>query len=146
MKKMRKSVISLLLGGLLLTACGTSGNVPYTEAQHYFVRNDVKEPPMGKIESQEQLERSFGMAPVMGPGGLPTEIDFSREYVIAVSTAPTSRATELKVESLRREGNDRVVLRYRVEQGEERSYTIQPCLLLVVEGSKADRVELQRVE
>lgn len=112
---MKKAMIlAVAASAAMLSACHTSGkvdnftinvdavssattavDVPYKVANGYFVRNDVKKLPNGKISKQKDFEAAFGMAAVMGNDGRPTEIDFDNQYVIAVSKPVTDRFTEL---------------------------------------------------
>ena len=64
-------------------------DVPFTEAKNYFVNNTVGEDKNGtlKIETQEAFNELFSPATTMGEGGKPTEIDFKKQFVIAVISA-----------------------------------------------------------
>lgn len=86
---MKKAMIlAVVASAAMLSACHTSGkvdnfainvdavssattavDVPYKVANGYFVRNDVKKLPNGKISKQKDFEASFGMAAVMGNDG-----------------------------------------------------------------------------
>jgi len=142
----KKLLLASAAGATLLAACATTGEVPYREETHYFVKNNLSEPPMGKFTSQAQLDSCFGVAAVMGPGGVPEQIDFSREFVIAVSQPVTSVETRIEPVSLRKNGSGSMVLDYRVVRGDDIGYFIQPCLLLVVRGSGQTDVELREIE
>ena len=93
-------ILAVAASAAMLSACHTSGkvdnftinvdavssattaaDVPYKVANGYFVRNDVKKLPNGKISKQKDFEASFGMAAVMGNDGRPTEIDFNNQSV-----------------------------------------------------------------
>lgn len=110
-------------------------DVPFTEAQHYFVKNTYKEGQLTnpKISTQEDFDKFFGMAATMGPNGKPTPIDFTKQYVIAVIGNVTDKATTLSVNSLKQKG-DTITLHYKQLEGEKQSYTIQPLLLLTVDN------------
>ena len=120
--------------------------VPYVVADRYFVRNDVDSLPSAKIDSQEMLDSCFGMATVMGENGRPTEIDFLRQYAIAVDMPVTDVATELVPLGLEKDGDGNVVFSYRVERGEKRSYSIRPLLMVVVDRRYDGNVVLREVE
>lgn len=143
-------ILTLLLvaSALVVASCSTlknsqkSSRVPYTVAQRYFLKNDATTLPNGAITSASEFERLFGMATVMGKDGQPTSVDFNRQFVIAVSVPETNRATDIKPLALQQE-NGSLVLSYTVERGEERSYTIQPLLLLVVDKKYEATVELR---
>lgn len=138
----------LVASALVVASCSTLKNsqkgqrVPYTVAQRYFLKNDVTSLPNGAITSASEFERLFGMATVMGKDGQPTTVDFTRQFVIAVSVPETNRATDIKPLTLQQE-NGSLVLSYTVERGEQRSFSIQPLLLLVVDKKYEATVELR---
>lgn len=80
-------IISVIVSAVLLLAdCKSqnqTGDIPYTVCEGYFVRNDADKVPLGKITSQSEFDKLFGMAAVMGRSITP--IDFSKQFVIAVS-------------------------------------------------------------
>lgn len=119
--------------------------VPYTSAQHYFVRNDVEGLPPTEITTRDEFDKYFGMAAVMGPGGMPTEIDFNKYFVVCLTMPPTDRAADLSVESLRRTKSGELELRYKLRQGEKRSYTIRPLILLMVDKKYQMPVRLEEI-
>ena len=136
---MMKKLIDMFMGLLvlcLMNSCAqtltTEGDVAYTEGHNYFVRNDVTEVPT-MITTQEQFERYFGMAAVMGKNGMPTAIDFAKQYVIAAVMPLTDIQTEMSVHSLKQKG-DTIVFTYRVKRGEQQSYTMRPMLMIVVDN------------
>lgn len=136
---MMKKLINMFMGLLvlcLMNSCAqtltTEGDVAYTEGHNYFVRNDVTEVPT-MITTQEQFERYFGMAAVMGKNGMPTAIDFTKQYVIAAVMPLTDIQTEMSAHSLKQKG-DTIVFTYRVKRGEQQSYTMRPMLMIVVDN------------
>lgn len=139
MKRLSLHLLIALLSTLTLASCKTAQtateahDVPYIVADHYFLRNDVTALPQGIIQSEEQFQSLFGMAPVMGgKDALPTEIDFKKQFVIAVCVPETDRATDIKPLSLH-STKQNLVFTYKVVTGEKRSYTIQPVLLIIVD-------------
>lgn len=110
-------------------------NIPYTIAKNYFVRNDVTDFKPKKIDTQKDFESVFGMAAFMGKDGEPTVIDFGKQYVLAVMMAPTDHSTDIKPISLKRNGTAKsLVFTYKIKQDKvKQSYTITPCLLIVVD-------------
>ncbi len=130
------------------TTSTTKGKVPYVEANHYFVRNDVTDFSPRKITSKEELEKFFGYAAVMSSdgSGLPTNIDFSKQYVLAVILPQTDKDTDIKVKSLTHNGN-KVVLAYKVvTKGEPKSYSTIPFTLLVVDKKYGTDAEFELVK
>ena len=120
---------------LCLAGCehdGHSDGIPYREAEHYFLRNDVdaRKVPV-QIKTQAEFDRWFGMAAVMG--GLPTAIDFDRQFVIAVVLPETNHATTIHPGTLTDAG-DALQLEYRVSVApEENTWTSVPLSLLIVD-------------
>ncbi|MBQ9819821.1 MAG: pyridoxamine 5'-phosphate oxidase family protein [Bacteroidales bacterium] len=119
---------------MLLSCRETSGPVPFQEVERYFFRNDAAIPEDARIDSQEAFDRLFAPAAVMGRGGTPTPVDFSRETVIAVVCPVTDRATELRPESLVREGGE-LVFTCTETVGEPQGWSMQPVLLVKVNRS-----------
>lgn len=116
--------------------------IPYTVAQHYFVRNDVDSVPT-IINSQAELEKYFGMAAYMGPNGEPTKIDFSQNSVLAVVLPVTDLATEIIPESFVRESNGDAVFSCEVKTGEKQSYSTRPMLTAIVNKQEASNPKFQ---
>lgn len=149
MKRLSITLLMAVLATMAMVGCKSlpqqdkTREVPFTEAKHYFLRNDVKKLPQGKITSEEQLLSLFGMAPVMGgKDALPTEIDFDKQFAITATVPETDVDTEIVPLSLRQE-NGNLMLAYQVKRGEKRSYTIQPMLLIVVDKKYDAPLQLQ---
>lgn len=103
-------------------ACKNADEVPYTLAKNYFVRSDYPDGNlhMLKIESQEKFNSIFGMAPLMGDDGMPTDIDFSKSFVIALIDNTNNRTESLSVKSLTKE-NGKLKLLYDIKERQESS-------------------------
>lgn len=113
-----------------------SMDIPYILAERYFVKNNVKAPlPNPKIESQEEFDRVFGTAAVMGDGGIPTVIDFNKQYAIVVVLPETDMYTTLDPVSLQKSESDVIVFSYRKTIGEKLSHVSVPALIIVVDKS-----------
>lgn len=160
---MKKAMIlAVAASAAMLSACHTSGkvdnftinvdavssattavDVPYKVANGYFVRNDVKKLPNGKISKQKDFEAAFGMAAVMGNDGRPTEIDFNNQYVIVVSKPVTDRLTELEPVSLKGDGDGGLVFVYRTKVGQQLSYSMQPSMVVVVDNKYRGMVSIR---
>lgn len=159
---MKKAIILAVSVSAMLSACHTSGkvdnftinvdavssattavDVPYKVANGYFVSNDVKKLPNGKISKQKDFEAAFGMAAVMGNDGRPTEIDFNNQYVIVVSKPVTDRFTELEPVNLKGDGDGGLVFVYRTKTGQQLSYSMQPSLVVVVDKKYRGMVSIR---
>lgn len=142
-----KSIIATaaLLGGMLfISSCastqgGEKGErVGYTVANRYFFNNGAVPPASNKVTDEATFGQLFGMATAMGKNGRPTEIDFKKEFVIPVILPETNKATSIKLGKLVDEGG-KLTLHYKVRQGKERSFTIKPMELIVVDGAYRER-------
>ena len=112
---------------------GKPSEVNYTVAENYFIKNGAELPESHKITDQETFNRTFGMATTMGENGKPTEIDFEKQFVIAVETGPVQKETTLIPDLLINHYDGQLVFHYAVKQGEDISYTIRPVLIIIVD-------------
>lgn len=108
--------------------------VSFTEAERYFVNNTYNNTEIDelKIDTQAEFDRVFGMAAVMGEDGTPTSIDFAKEYVLAVIGRVTDKKTTIKANHVFVQ-DGKVVLKYRLDEGEKLSYTIHPNLIIILD-------------
>lgn len=115
------------------TSAGFSGNVPFKEARNYFFNNDASVPASPLITTRQEFDKLFGMAAVMGKDGMPTDIDFSKQNVIAVVLPETSLYTTIKPLCLS-EKDGELRFFYKVINGEDmKTYTIRPIYLLIID-------------
>ena len=126
-------LIALLAGILTVASCSVLKDVPFTQLDHYFFKNGQEIPADPKIDTEEEFSALFGMAAVMGKDGMPTPVDFSKEFVIAVVKPVTDQLTELSPISLQMSDGE-LVFTYSETTGEKMSWSMQPLLLV-----KADR-------
>ena len=128
-------LLVILAASLCLAACehdGSGHGLPYKEAEHYFLRNNVdgRKVPV-KITARNDFDRYFGMAAVMG--GQPTPIDFDRQFVIAIVLPETNHTTGIHPGTLSDKG-DSLQLEYGVSvDPAENTWTSVPLSLLVVD-------------
>jgi len=123
-----KKIIFIAICILAAVACGSS--IKYKVAEHYFFRNDAVVPENPIITTQAELDSLFGMAPVMG--GLPTSIDFSKEFVLAIVLPETNRPTTIVPKVLSSEG-DTLIMTYSLDVDPESTFTMVPCCLLIID-------------
>src|SRR5574344_24011 len=108
MKSLTRAALALLIS-FAASSCSTSSNViAYRVADHYFLNNDVKEMPAPKVDTERTFHRLFGEDAVMGQNGIPTTIDFSKEYLIAVCKPETHISTELTPVSLTKDAGGNI--------------------------------------
>lgn len=125
----------------LMLSAQTSKEIPFTLAKGYFVKNTFskKELRNPKITDQNTFDHIFGMATVMGEDGKPTPIDFHKIFVIAVIEAKTDLNTSIAPLSLKKIKKRTLLFSYKVKTGIPLSYTIRPCLLILVDKSYQDK-------
>lgn len=109
----------------------------YTEAKNYFVKNDYpdKEMHSAKLTSEAELSKIFGAAATMGKEGVPTKIDFSKYYAIALIGKTNNEGNDIAVGSVIKLNNT-VTVTLSVnpkEEGKKQSYTSRPFKILVVD-------------
>ena len=109
-----------------------SSEVPFTVAEHYFFNKGQDIPVNPKITSEELFKQLFGMATVMGENGKPTEIDFSKQFVLAVVLPVTDINTEINPIKVEDKG-DTLFYHYDVKTGEKQSFSIQPLSIIILD-------------
>ena len=141
---MKKIVLALAVI-LALTACNSkkstapvtkeddNNEVSYTIVKNYFFKSDLDILPANtKITSEETFNGLFGMATTMGEGGKPTEIDFSKQIVLAIVLPVTDYDTEIKPVKLEVQG-DSLLYTFEIKRGEKQSYSIQPISIIAID-------------
>jgi len=107
--------------------------VPFKIAKNYFFKNgndaQLKDP---KITSEKTFHDLFGMATTMGPDGKPTDIDFNKQFVLAIVLPLTDKATEIFPIKVEEDGNS-LYYTYEVTTGEKLSYIIQPVSIIILD-------------
>ena len=109
------------------------GEVPYEVAKNYFFKNDLDVLPASpKITSEEVFNKLFGLATTMGEDGQPTQIDFAKQFAVAIVLPVTDFATEINPVKLEVAG-DSLLYTYQVKTGEKQSYSIQPISIIAID-------------
>lgn len=132
MRKIGFLLMLIMIGGNVFGQ--KSKKVAYKAAQNYFVKNTVSEGVMvfPKITTEKEFEKFFGMAPLMGKGGQPTPIDFSKQYVIAVIDDLSYNPKGLDPVSLLKNGSE-ITFTFKRESGGEGSAQFRRCLILIID-------------
>jgi hypothetical protein len=122
------------------------GDIPFIEAKNYFVNNTFTSEKITshKIDNQADFDVIFGVGRVMGENGKPTEIDFSKQFVIAVIGQDTDKSTSFSVATLKSKGKN-IVLRYKMVEGEKLTYQIRPFMLLVVDNKYEGELKTEKI-
>ena len=132
-----KKIILMAMTALLIISCSSKKSIDFTEAENYFVNNNVTGEAPAAITSQDDFNKYFGMAATMSPDGNPTAIDFSKQFVITKVLPVTSKETEIEPVSVTKNGNQ-LVVEYTVKEGEEMSYSICPFFAIILAKEYAE--------
>ena len=122
-------------------------DIPFTIANPYFVKNTVPQGQLEnpKIETIEEFEKYFGSATTMGEDGKPTPIDFNMQFIIAVLGSDTDIETNIVPVSLQKNSQNQIVYTYKIEtKGANRSFTIRPFSIIIVDKSNTGEVVLKQ--
>ncbi len=129
---------------LILVACTSNktfnaGNtenmtkdIEFEVAKNYFFNNGQEIPVNPKITTQEEFEKLFGKAAVMGKDGMPTEIDFSKQFVLALVQPVTDINTEIIPLKVEDQGNT-LNYTYEIKTGEKQSFSMQPLSIIILD-------------
>lgn len=133
---------------MLLSSCASG--IKYQEARNYFVNSNAPQQTSTKITSQQEFDRFFGMATTMAKDGKPTKVDFTKQFVVPIILPVTDQATEIKDVKIKKSksagAGDNLLVTYRVDRGEHRSFSIQPCRILILDNQwKNSDVEVKEV-
>ena len=101
---MRRIAIILSLAAVALLCCQCAKSpyqlakkgaksVPFTTLEHYYVRNNAASNHVQRLilDTKKDFEAYFGEGAVMG--GMPTDINWRRQYVIALLLSVTNKQT-----------------------------------------------------
>ena len=146
---MKHLTIALAMGVLLLLLCSNCSfmdkmyaaqkidevatPIKYTTLENYFVRNDVDCSKQQRliIDNKAEFEKYFGMAAHMG--GLPTEVNWNKQFVIALVLPETKRATSIYPVNVKTTDNNILVFSYLVKKGDNMSHKIVPFIAVAVD-------------
>ena len=144
------SAIFAFAAMIVLVACGNkqavapaegdeaNNEVAFEVAKNYFFKNDQEIPASPKITTAEEFGKLFGMATTMGNDGKPTEIDFTKQFVLAIVLPVTNLSTEITPDRLEEKG-DTLFYFYDAKVGETQTYSTQPISLIILDKKYADK-------
>ena len=122
-----------------VTECGNEDSgITFEVAKNYFFKNGQEIPSSPKITTAEEFGKLFGMATTMGADGKPTEIDFTKQFVLAIVLPVTNLVTEINPDRLEEKG-DTLFFFYNAKVGEAQTYSIQPISLIILDNKYADK-------
>ena len=147
-----KPVLFTLTALIMLSACSgrkrplggeQEHEVAFEVAKNYFFKSGQEIPESPKVTSAEEFARLFGMATTMGNEGQPTEIDFDRQFVLAVVLPETDTETEIIPLNLVAKGNTLYYF-FQVNMGEQQSFRMQPLSIIILD-KKYEKMEVSLV-
>ena len=115
-----------------------NSGITFEVAKNYYFKNDQEIPASLKITTAEEFSKLFGMATTMGKEGKPTEIDFTKQFVLAIVHPVTNLATEITPDRLDEKG-DTLLYFYDAKVGAAQSYSTQPISLIILDKKYADK-------
>ncbi|MDR2145390.1 MAG: hypothetical protein LBE91_02885 [Tannerella sp.] len=121
-------------------------DIIFSIAKNYFVKNTVNILDNPKIETSEKFNDIFGMATTMGNEGKPTEIDFTKQYVIAVILPETDLQTTVEPVSLQKNEAGEIILTYKSMVGQKQSFTTRPNFAIIVDKTENGRITLNEIK
>lgn len=146
---MKHLTIALAVGSLLLVLCSSCSfmdkmyaaqkidevatPINFTTLENYFVRNDVDCSKQQRliINSKADFEKYFGMAAHMG--GMPTEVNWNKQFVVALVMPETKRATSIQPVNVKVADNGVMVFSYQVKKGDKMSHSMVPFTAVAVD-------------
>lgn len=146
-------ILGIICSFLMIVSCRNTSTTPekaesvaYETVQGYFVKNDADLSTLknGKITTEAEFAAIFGPAPVMGANGMPTTIDFTKQYVIAIVGNKTDSAVTITPMALEKNANV-LTFTYEYKVGEKQTFTIQPALLIAVDSKVEGDLELKKL-
>ena len=107
------------------------GEVPFEVAKNYFYNHNVGIPGT-KITTQEDFQKHFGMATRMGAEGKPTEIDFSKQFVVDFLLPGSKWQMEINPLKVETKG-DTLFYSYDIKVGQKQSYWSQSVSIIIID-------------
>jgi len=142
-----KKILFAFAALLVLAACANDQKssqpyvgkeVPFEVAKNYFFNNGQDIPESPKITQAEDFEMLFGMATFAGEDGKPTEIDFAKEFVLAIILPATDIETEITPIKVIEKG-DSLLYTYNIRTGEKQSFSTQPLAIIILDKQYKDK-------
>jgi len=144
---MKKLALILSLGALLMLCCQCASSRQLRQAQkgakpvqfetleNYYVRNDVDCSKLQRliIDNAQDFDAFFGPAAIMG--GQPTDINWKRQFVIAVLLPETNRPTMVTPLEVKQNEHS-IIMKYQVNRGNKTSYSLVPFTAIALDRPK----------
>lgn len=146
-----------MIGFFLLSSCGiftrpslrlkvNSKEIPYQELHHYFVGNDYADQDLHAVVMRKRTEfdRILHPAATMGKDGMPTPVDFEKNYVVALVGKTTEHASEITIEKVSASSGE-IIIHARHHEGNLQTFSIRPLRLIAIGNAFRGNVSLKLV-
>lgn len=119
--------------------------LPYKQARGYIVKKtyEVKSDTSLKIESKAEFEKVFSKASTIGWKGETTNIDWNKQYVIAVLQPRTDQFISIAPSYATKDG-DEIYIRYAELEGEDLTREYSPSMVLLVDKEYNGNLNVKR--
>ncbi|MCL7988661.1 hypothetical protein M8998_12000 [Sphingobacterium sp. lm-10] len=126
------------------TVGGDNTHIDYKVADHFLVKHTVQDVPSNpKIETKEEFDRIFYCTEEDKKAH---EIDFSKNYVIAVLAPDPDLRTTVQPISLRDSEPNEIVFSYRWVSGSEQPDTTRSSIALIVDKKHEGTIVLNEIK
>jgi len=144
-------ILSLVASLLLCCQCATSSQlrkaqkgakeIPYQVLKNYYVRNDIDCSSIQRLvlDNEQDFNAYFGNAALMG--GLPTDINWKTQFVIAVVLPETDRTMNVIPKQVKQSPGN-VIFKYQLNRGRKTGYKQVPFAAVAINRA-ADAQQLQ---
>lgn len=143
-------ILSLTLVALFCCQCATSEyarakkgakDIPYVALDNYYVRNDVDCSKQQRLvfDNERDFNAVFGQAAVMG--SLPTDINWKKQYVVALILPETNRTTNVMIKQVKQSSGN-VIFKYQLNRGLKTGYRQVPFAAIALNRAE-DPQQLQ---
>lgn len=122
-----------------------SDTLSFQIAKYYFAKNKVDSIHTEKIETLERFNEMFGSAAVMGMDTTNFPINFINNYALTIILPETNLAQTITPFSLVKKSTENINFNYQITTGEEQTFSIRPCLIIVVNKSNDGNVIFKNI-
>ena len=144
MMKRLALILILIIAALVSLQCAAANplkkakkgakEVSFVTLKNYYVRNEIpcSRPLQLILDREEDFQKVFGPAAIMG--GAPTDIDWKRQFVVAVLLPETNKPTMVTPMKVKQSPGN-VIFYYQVNTGSKTKHKLVPFAAVALERS-----------
>ncbi|MDR6198055.1 hypothetical protein QE357_005167 [Siphonobacter sp. BAB-5404] len=122
-------------------------DIPFKVAQGYYINNSVHgRLAYPNIYTQHDLDTFFSSSSMMGKEEISTSIDFSKQFVIALTEPKVEEDFFLHPISLKKDREGQIILNYKKELGLKQTYASTAFVLIIVDKKYDASVVLNEID